>query len=257
MLYIYTNNYIKQKKLLKRPSIIPAKVSRIIGAVIAFFLFCFPVLKAQDTIVKRNGERIAAKIISVNPDNIKYRRSDNPEGPLFGLNKWDLNYIVYPNGMKESFESIIPPVFQGNYGPDKQDLTIQPSGDFYYFQRARLHEQHMLDIAWKLKDKKINLMINSTEQKKVVKNCFLFGGLALDLAGLLTYVGAFSPTTGAAVGRLTARQARRAVEAKNHEIGGYMIAGGLSCELVSVIYHIQETRNAHLVVDLYNNSISQ
>lgn len=228
---------------------------------VVFFFFCMSAIMAQDTIQKRSGEKIVAKIISVNPDDIKYKRSDYPDGPVFTLHKWEIKYIVYGNAVKESFESISAPVSEGNtllqghYESPKNDLTIQPSGKVYYFQRNRIEEQRMLDIAWKLKDKKINLFINNTEQKKVVKNYFLFGGLALDAAGLLAYVGAFSPSTGASIGT-TARQARRAASAQHHATGDYLILGGLSCELVSVIFHIQETRNAHMVVDLYNNAVS-
>ncbi len=223
---------------------------RALFKVVVFFLFCIPYMKAQDTIVKRNNERIAAKIIAVNPEDIKYKRSDYADGPLFALHKWELKFIVYGNGVKESFESI-------QSESAKNDLIIQPSGNVYYFQRSRIEEQRMLDIAWKLKDRRINLIINRTEQKKVIKNWFLFSGLALDFAGLLTYVGAFSPSPGATVGKAAARQARKAIAAQNHTTGGYIILGGLSCELVSFIFHVQESRNAHMVADLYNNSVSQ
>lgn len=40
-------------------------------------------IQAQDVITKRNGDEILAKILEVNPTEIKYKRYDNPDGPLY------------------------------------------------------------------------------------------------------------------------------------------------------------------------------
>ena len=60
----------------------------------------------QDIIVKRNNETIKAKIIEVNQNDIKFRRWDNLDGPVYIIQKSDIASIVYQNGEAESFMSV-------------------------------------------------------------------------------------------------------------------------------------------------------
>ena len=55
--------------------------------------------KAQDTIVKRNGEKVTVKLMEVNPNDVRYKRLDYLEGPLFTVQKQDIKFIVYANGI--------------------------------------------------------------------------------------------------------------------------------------------------------------
>ena len=66
-------------------------------------------MPAQDTIVKRNNDHIIAKVLEVNPLDIKFKRYDNLEGPTYTLNKWELNLIVYKNQLVEHYETITEP----------------------------------------------------------------------------------------------------------------------------------------------------
>ncbi|MBC7447518.1 MAG: hypothetical protein H7330_05610 [Hymenobacteraceae bacterium] len=61
-----------------------------------------------DIIVKRNGDDIAAQIVEVTPDVIKYRRVDNPQGPLFTLYRAEVFMIRYANGTKDVFNGPRP-----------------------------------------------------------------------------------------------------------------------------------------------------
>jgi len=58
---------------------------------------------AQDNIVLRNGEEIPAKVLEVNQTNLKYRKSANPEGPIYTAPLRDVLLINYANGSKDSF----------------------------------------------------------------------------------------------------------------------------------------------------------
>jgi hypothetical protein len=57
-----------------------------------------------DTIVLRNGAQILVKITEVNPERIKYKYCDSPNEVLRTVYKNDVNYIVYANGHRETFE---------------------------------------------------------------------------------------------------------------------------------------------------------
>ena len=58
---------------------------------------------AQDLLTKRNGEEVQAKVLEITPLEIKYRRTDNPDGPLISVYKTEVFMIRYANGAKEVF----------------------------------------------------------------------------------------------------------------------------------------------------------
>lgn len=63
--------------------------------------FCF----SQDVITKRNGEEIQAKILEVTLSEIKYKKAENPDGPIYSIAKDDAFMIKYANGQKDLFEA--------------------------------------------------------------------------------------------------------------------------------------------------------
>ena len=48
----------------------------------------------------KNGTDVKAKVIEVNPDNIRYKQWDNQDGPIFTVLKRDILLITYQNGQK-------------------------------------------------------------------------------------------------------------------------------------------------------------
>ena len=62
---------------------------------------------SQDNIVLKNGDEIVAKISEVNETNIKYKKFNNLEGPIYTISKNELFYIKYSNGEKEMFTNYI------------------------------------------------------------------------------------------------------------------------------------------------------
>lgn len=62
-------------------------------------------LIAQDRILLNSGEEIAAKVIEIAPDLIKYKRFANLEGPSYAIERTQVFLIWYENGEKDVFES--------------------------------------------------------------------------------------------------------------------------------------------------------
>jgi hypothetical protein len=71
----------------------------ITAVVIMIASVCF----SQDLITKKNGEDIQAKVIEVGQTEIKFKRMDNLNGPLFTVAKTDVLMIRYENGTKDIF----------------------------------------------------------------------------------------------------------------------------------------------------------
>ena len=58
---------------------------------------------AQDVIIKKNFDEIECVVLEVGIDIIKYKRYDNPDGPVYSIGKEDVATIKYKNGVKDVF----------------------------------------------------------------------------------------------------------------------------------------------------------
>jgi hypothetical protein len=93
--------------------------------ILLFILFICSsnIIKAQDTLSMRSGENILVKVIEVSnvrlkqkntfkgyievgTAEVKYKKLDNLNGPIFSILKSDLLIIKYENGTKDDFSSI-------------------------------------------------------------------------------------------------------------------------------------------------------
>ncbi|MBN8826601.1 MAG: hypothetical protein J0I82_31545 [Spirosoma sp.] len=64
-------------------------------------LLSMPLVYGQDNIILKNGSEIQAKVLEVLPGQIKYRRQDNPDGPVYTTGTSDVLLIKYANGTKD------------------------------------------------------------------------------------------------------------------------------------------------------------
>ena len=73
--------------------------------ILLFMLFVCSsnIIKAQDTLSTRYGETILVKVIEVGNAEVKYKKLNNLNGPVFSMLKSDLLMIKYENGTKEDF----------------------------------------------------------------------------------------------------------------------------------------------------------
>ena len=73
---------------------------------------------AQDIIIKKNGEDIKATVTEVNPTNVRYKKFDNPDGPIYTIDRADIAVIRYANGENEVY----------NDSPSPRNVPQQPGG---------------------------------------------------------------------------------------------------------------------------------
>ena len=81
----------------------------------ALLAVCTSLAHAQDQLTKRNGDELAVKVIEITPAEVKFRRADNPDGPLISVWKSDVFMIRYANGTKEVFNTV--PVYAPAHAP--------------------------------------------------------------------------------------------------------------------------------------------
>ncbi len=61
------------------------------------------VANAQDVIIFRNGEEAEVKVEEITPNEVKYKKTSNPDGPSYIFNKDEIFMIKYKNGEKDVF----------------------------------------------------------------------------------------------------------------------------------------------------------
>ncbi len=72
---------------------------------VVFGLFGLQAVSAQDVIVRKNELEIKAKVVEVGPEQVKYKRFDNPDGPIYIENRDQIQKISYANGTEDIFEA--------------------------------------------------------------------------------------------------------------------------------------------------------
>ena len=58
-----------------------------------------------DRIVLKNGDESMVKVLEIAPNDVKYKKCDSPDGPLYVVKKADVFMIQYANGTKEVFKT--------------------------------------------------------------------------------------------------------------------------------------------------------
>ena len=87
---------------------------------------------AQDIIVTNDARKIEAKILEVSGTEVKYKETDNPEGPTFIISTNDINSIIYANGKVSLFQQ------SSTEEKDQNSIASEPSyltrlGDNYTY----------------------------------------------------------------------------------------------------------------------------
>ncbi len=79
--------------------------------------------------VKNNYTRILAKVLEINQRDVKYKKFDNPDGPLYIIDRKDVSRIIYSNGTVDTISGkqviIIPDKV-------KSDPRVKDFGQNYF-----------------------------------------------------------------------------------------------------------------------------
>jgi hypothetical protein len=99
-------------------------------SIIFIFLIFGTQLLGQDVILKRNGEKIKAKVIEITTDAIKYKDYDFQDGPLRNIRITDIQNITYENGRKETFIQEQPQIGVSQSQTSQQDQNTTSSSSY-------------------------------------------------------------------------------------------------------------------------------
>lgn len=108
------------------------KVSLLIWALIAIVRIGL----AQDNIILRTGEEVKAKVEEVGLNEVKYKRADNMNGPLYTIPKSQVFMIKYENGTKDVFANTGNTPATGTPAPACSNGKLPYNGDYNRLRKA-------------------------------------------------------------------------------------------------------------------------
>ena len=91
-------------------------------------------LIAQDIITKPNGEELKVKVLEVTQSDVKYKRFDQQDGPIFTISKADIFMVKYQNGSKDIFNEKIS---SGKSDVKQDDMAQKGKEDSKAFYRGK------------------------------------------------------------------------------------------------------------------------
>lgn len=105
--------------------------------IIVFLLMISGATYAQDVITLTDGKTVNAKILELTPDQVKYKKSDNLEGPTYTVPVANITKIKYANGSEDTFapsqggttqsaqnENNLPKIFRGKMDLDDDETEL-------------------------------------------------------------------------------------------------------------------------------------
>lgn len=81
---------------------------------LSVMVFSSMMAHAQDIVTLKNGEDVLAKVLEVGTREVKYTLFEEPDGPVYIVNKSDILIIRYESGRNEIFNKTLP-------GPNRED----------------------------------------------------------------------------------------------------------------------------------------
>lgn len=99
---------------------------------------------AQDIITTNDDTSFAAKVIEITPDAVKYKKFNNPNGPLYTILKKDVKVINYENGTKEMFNKTVTPKAESTVPQPQATPAATPSPAISNYQDM-MTNQHQSD----------------------------------------------------------------------------------------------------------------
>jgi hypothetical protein len=83
-------------------------------------------LFSQDLIVKKNGDEIKSKVTEITDNQVKYKKWENLDGPIYNIPISDVFMVKYENGKKDFFGNNSTPL-QSQAKPTPQPIqTVVP-----------------------------------------------------------------------------------------------------------------------------------
>lgn len=211
---------------------------------VLLFLLAALSLRAQDTIVYRNGLKTPVHLKEISPTEIRYQRADMAGGPDYVISKSEVAKLIYKNGITETMQAAIPSS-EGQPALSAGPPVISVQQDKITYRDAKRNYRSLQQLALSHPDSKrqpeLSQLANDIRQHKNIQDgtrtgAVVCGGLAI--GGTFLYALSYALSN-------------------NSEPAFYVppaVLGGLAVGLgsVAIVYNIRLRDKRKDFVDLYN-----
>ena len=224
---------------------------KLLRTIIAFALNSITIIAlSQDTLHFRKGRPIVCKVTEISPEEIKYKKIENMDGPVYSINKEDVKLISYKNGVVDSFAEIKPwlkPIQKIN----KQELNyniptvkthpkIVKEGRSFFMDNTLYSESKILAIMKHVNNPELNLHIRRSKLARAFQPVCLVGIPAVAI-GSMSVV--FSKDVYI-----------RSNSAKMENLGFSLLAFGAVCLTTSIALENYRYKQNEIALRLYNEN---
>ena len=143
----------------------------------------------QDTLVTRNGQLILGNVMEVTTTEIKYKKMEVADGPVYTERKSSIAKIKYKNGytdilpeMKEETATVKKEVGNEDYRGEK--LPLVPRGRKYLYGDNLISENQMHKMLLSLNNPEITKAVKSAKSAKAGQYMG-FGAIPFAMIGVL------------------------------------------------------------------------
>lgn len=203
----------------------------------------------QDTIYLKDGSKYAAKIIEINANDVKYKKFNNQDGPLYSDTKNNISRIRYENGMSDMFSttpaaSETPVIVQSP--KQNADCRLEKDGPHFYCSGTRLNKN---EVLMQIKSRAYRL--DNLPLKESYKSYQLNKGLHTGLSvGAIPFfvVGGFFYVAGSFINQLGG-------SSEIMERGIVFLALGGVVEVGAIVAFVNKNIRFNQAIKLYNESL--
>lgn len=224
---------------------------KLLKMLMAFTLNSIAILAlSQDTLHFRNGSPLVCKVIEISPLEIKYKKIENAEGPVYIINKEDIKLINYQNGTTDSFAEI-KPWFKPKQKIEKKETDIinpkeqkQPKivkeGRSYFLDNTLYNEGKILAVMKHANIPEVNLHIRKSKLARAFQPvCFI--GIPAVVVGSISVVyskGIYDTQT----------------DTRMQTFGVAMLALSAACLTTSITLEHYRNKHNEIAIRLYNQT---
>jgi hypothetical protein len=220
---------------------------------IGFILFISSIVNGQDTIVKKSGDQILAKVSEITPTEVKYKRFDFQDGPLYVELKSNIDMIKFSNGIKEVFKQEIPVKttitvtektndYYSN-APIIQNNRIETWGSRFRYHDRTISERELHEMLLKTNNKQIMGFVG---QAKDAKSMQYIGFAAIPL-GITSYVFLLKSS-----GLFSTRGGYNKFDSGDLAVSAICAAAAITCPIISGVSKSNRNKSNRQAIKIYN-----
>jgi hypothetical protein len=202
---------------------------------------------AQDTILMTNGSRVPSKIMEVSPNDVKYKRTDNIDGPTFVTNKSEIAIIKYSNGVADTLNKVKPKVVVTSTPPVDYVTAapkLYPVGSKYMYGDKRISENQMYNMMLAKKDPELAMHVRKAKLGK--------GGRYIGFLAIPAMVGGITYFVIEATGVRTNASGGPGAANRDYTPAIAFTAVGVACLTTSIVFSSSYKAHNRAAVKIYN-----